>query len=194
MRLYKDKLNYKAPGGGGYAPHQDGYKGLGVPQYQSPDERGFIAYVCMVAVDASSPANGCPELGIEVWQKKEGWLFDQYMVNPGANDHRPNGDWEAMGPYTPVPMAKGDVLIYDNYMPHRSGTNSTEDWRRALFGIYYAEASAPGRDLRTEYYEREAEKRRKDGSSSIGGKANQFHTGTPVLLGPKAPRSTSIDM
>lgn len=75
MRLYKDKINYKAPGGGGYLAHQDYYHGLGVPPYRSADDRGFLAYVCMVAVDASDEANGCPELGWECWQRKEGWLF-----------------------------------------------------------------------------------------------------------------------
>ena len=62
--------------------------------------------------------------------------------------------FEDMGPFEPVPMAKGDVLIYDNFMPHRSGTNATDSWRRALFGIYYGEASTP-RDLRAEDYSKE---------------------------------------
>ena len=88
--------------------------------------------------------------------------------------------FEDMGPFEPVPMAKGDVLIYDNFMPHRSGTNATDSWRRALFGIYYGEASTP-RDLRAEYYSKEAQGRRKAGSAATGGHANGFHTGRPVL-------------
>ena len=176
VALYKDKINYKAPGGGGYAEHQDGYHGLGVQQYASPDDRGFITYVCMVAVDASTAANGCPELGWQCWQRKEGW---KYTKRNEAFHYEP------MGPYEAIEMGRGDVLIYDNFMPHRSGPNRTDDWRRALFGIYYGNESEP-RDLRTLYYEREAEGRRKGGSAKVNGKANQFHTGTPVHVAPAA--------
>ena len=95
------------------------------------------------------------------------------------DEGRPGLAFEDMGPFEPVPMAKGDVLIYDNFMPHRSGTNATDSWRRALFGIYYAEASTP-RDLRAEYYSKEAQGRRKAGSATVGGRANCFHTGRPV--------------
>ena len=106
----------------------------------------MIAYVCMIAVDASSRANGCPELGWRRWQQKEGWVDigapvdDDVPLHPqdvGARD-LPNGvdvgklDYELMGPYEPVEMGKGDVLIYDNYMPHRSGKNEAAEWRRAL--------------------------------------------------------------
>ena len=173
VALYKDKINYKAPGGGGYLPHQDGYRGLDVPQYESPSERGFIAYVCMVAVDAMTVANGCPEVGWECWQRKEGWLRKKDAVDPW--------EFQEMGPYQAVEMGKGDVLIYDNFMPHRSGTNTTDVWRRALFGIYYGNESEP-RDLRNLYYEKEAVGRRANGTQSTGGRANIFHTGTPVLI------------
>ena len=45
------------------------------------------------------------------------------------DEGRPGLAFEDMGPFEPVPMAKGDVLIYDNFMPHRSGTNATDSWR-----------------------------------------------------------------
>ena len=139
----------------------------------------------MVAIDASHEANGCPELGWRRWQKKEGWIPVATVQGSGDGDCAGGADrqfdWEAMGPYDALPMERGDVLIYDNYMPHRSGKNTTADWRRALFGIYYAEGSAPGRDLRQEYYQREAEGRRKAGSVMVNGKANQFHMGEAVL-------------
>ena len=74
VSLYKDKLNYKFPGGGGYVPHQDGYDGLGVPQYVSPAQRGFIAYVAMIAVDDTTLSNGCAQVAPATWARKEGWL------------------------------------------------------------------------------------------------------------------------
>ena len=49
------------------------------------------------------------------------------------------------------------------------------------FAMSYGCESTP-RDLRAEYYEREATNRRKSGSAKTGGRANAFHTGTPVLI------------
>ena len=50
--LYKEKVNYKLPGGAGYAPHQD------APAYPFID-----AHVsCMVAVDDATLENGCLEV------------------------------------------------------------------------------------------------------------------------------------
>ena len=50
--LYKEKINYKLPGGAGYAPHQD------APAYRFVDTH----VSCMVAIDDASAANG----GLEV--------------------------------------------------------------------------------------------------------------------------------
>ena len=50
VSIYKEKINYKLPGGGGYKAHQDGYRGLGVPQ--GPYE--FMAYGAC-ALTATAP-------------------------------------------------------------------------------------------------------------------------------------------
>ena len=55
MTLFKDKINYKPPGGAGYAAHQDGYSH---PRDGSP----MPSYVVMVAVDNFSLASGAPQL------------------------------------------------------------------------------------------------------------------------------------
>ena len=50
--LYKEKVNYKLPGGAGYAPHQD------APAYP------FVAkhVSCLVAIDDAGIDNGCLEV------------------------------------------------------------------------------------------------------------------------------------
>ena len=50
--LFKEKINYKLPGGGGYKAHQDGYRGLGVPQ--GPYE--FMAYGACALTATARPA------------------------------------------------------------------------------------------------------------------------------------------
>lgn len=50
--LYKEKINYKLVGGAGFLPHQD------APAY--PFIKTSIS--CLIAVDASTIANGCLEV------------------------------------------------------------------------------------------------------------------------------------
>ena len=80
VSLYKDKLNYKFPGGGGYVPHQDGYRGLGVPRYVSPAQRGFIAYVAMI--DATTLSNGCAQVAPATLARKEGSVSYTHLTLP----------------------------------------------------------------------------------------------------------------
>lgn len=50
--LYKEKINYKLPGGAGYAPHQD------APAYPFVNQH----VSCMLAIDDSTVDNGCLEV------------------------------------------------------------------------------------------------------------------------------------
>ena len=47
--LYKEKVNYKHPGGAGFAPHQ------GAPAYRFVDHH----VSCMVPLDPATEASGC---------------------------------------------------------------------------------------------------------------------------------------
>jgi hypothetical protein len=49
--LYKEKINYKYPGGGGYAPHQD------APAYEFVTFH--ITWKHLISVDAATPESGC---------------------------------------------------------------------------------------------------------------------------------------
>ena len=177
VALYKDKLNYKHAGGGGYIGHQDNYHDLPeVPKYKSPEDRGFITYVCMIAVDDATIENGCAAVAPETWARKEGWLKRKVT---DTNGNCAEEDYDHMGPFTPVELESGDMLIYDNYMPHMSRPNRSSTKRRALFGIYYGCESMP-MDLRERYYAQEAANRR---NVEIGdGKANAEHSGIPVKV------------
>ena len=101
--LYKEKLNYKLAGGGGYKAHQDGYSNFGnhVPY-------SFMTQVCMIALDDMTKENGCPELAPATWKKKQGWLSKRDGVSIG---YPPD---EELGPWVPVELKRGQVLVYDN--------------------------------------------------------------------------------
>jgi len=127
--LYKEKINYKLPGGAGYAPHQD-----------APAYRFVETHVsCMVAVDDSTTANGCLEV---VSGHHDGLL--------GADDRGCiRADIVAALVWTPLEARAGDTLWFHSRTPHRSGPNRSSAPRRALYPTYNARAEG---DLRAAYY------------------------------------------
>ena len=129
--LFKDKINFKLPGGDGFKPHQD-------------QQAGWTTYAdlfitAMVSIDATTAENGCLELcaghhtrgliGHE-WEP----LTDEDMRRLGAR---------------PVPTRPGDAVFFDSYTPHASAPNLTAERRRVLY-ITYNRRSAG--DHRARYY------------------------------------------
>ncbi|WP_156607391.1 phytanoyl-CoA dioxygenase family protein [Dietzia sp. DQ12-45-1b] len=127
--LYKEKINYKAPGGSGFAAHQD------APAY--PYVSNTIA--CMIAVDDSTLDNGC----LEVARRKHAAQLPtdtRGCVEPAVAQTL---EWE------PLPVAAGSLVFFHCYVPHRSGPNSSDSTRRAIYLTYNGESD--GR-LRESYY------------------------------------------
>jgi hypothetical protein len=132
--LYKEKINYKLPGGAGYSPHQD------APAY--PFVQTHVS--CMVAVDDALVGNGC----LEVVSGMHHELLPTDAVGCIRDDVVASLVW------APVEVRAGDTLWFHSRTPHRSGPNLGSTPRRALYPTYNALAEG---DLRTAYY---AEKQR----------------------------------
>jgi ectoine hydroxylase-related dioxygenase (phytanoyl-CoA dioxygenase family) len=127
--LYKEKINYKPPGGAGYAPHQD-----------APAYRFVETHVsCMVAVDDADDDNGC----LEVVSRSHHELL------PTASDGCLRADLAATLDWVSVPVRAGQTLWFHSRTPHRSGSNRSAVPRRALYPTYNAAAEG---DLRDDYY------------------------------------------
>jgi hypothetical protein len=127
--LYKEKINYKLPGGAGYAPHQD------APAYRFVD----LHVSCMVAVDDALVGNGC----LEVVSGRHHELLptdDTGCIRP---------DVAAAMDWAPVEVRAGETLWFHSRTPHRSGPNLGATPRRALYPTYNARAEG---DLRAAYY------------------------------------------
>lgn len=112
LLLFKDKINYKLPGGGAFKAHQDSAAGW---------EKYLPWFVSVgIFVDPSTKENGCLEVATGC--HKKGLL--------GAV-------WEPIEhldlPYSPVECQPGDIIIFDSYVPHRSADNHSAKQRRALF-------------------------------------------------------------
>ena len=127
--LYKEKINYKHPGGGGYAAHQDA---RGYPNVTR-------TITCLLAVDDATPKNGCLELAAG---------YHTALLPSDAEACVP-AELAATLAWTPVPLAAGDLLWFHCLAPHRSGPNRSATPRRGLYLTYNALAEG---DLRAAYY------------------------------------------
>jgi ectoine hydroxylase-related dioxygenase (phytanoyl-CoA dioxygenase family) len=129
--LFKEKINFKMPGGAGFKAHQD-------------QQAGWSTYAplfitALVGIDASTIENGCLEVA-PGWHKQgllgEEWkpLDDKRIAEVGLK---------------PVPTNPGDVLLFDSYVPHASAENMTGAARRILYLTYNRLSDG---DQRERYY------------------------------------------
>ena len=116
--LYKEKVNYKAPGGAGYSAHQD------APAYPLIDTH----VSAMIAVDAADETNGCLEVVSGV--HRERLPMDERGCLTAATIA--GFTWE------PLPVPAGATLWFHSLTPHRSGPNPSSRPRRALYPTYNA--------------------------------------------------------
>lgn len=129
--LYKDKINFKYPGGDGFKPHQDQQAGWG--RYADY----FIT--ALVSIDEATVENGCLEL--VAGKHKDGLIGEEWK--PISED-----EWKDMG-IRPYPTEPGDVVYFDSFAPHGSGPNLTDQQRRVLYVTYNAASKG---DHRAQYY------------------------------------------
>lgn len=135
--IFKEKINFKHPGGGGFRGHQD------APAFGMFGQTYHIS--AMISIDDTTTENGCLEMvygshrsGL-LEAREDGTLSD-------ASIHRLI--------WTPCPTKAGDVVLFGSHLAHRSGPNPTTGPRRAAY-ITYNPASEG--DHRQAYFE---EKRR----------------------------------
>ena len=116
--LFKDKINFKLSGGGGFAPHQDIQPGW--------DEYAPYFLSVLVTIDDSTIENGCLELA--AGHHTRGLIGRKWKPLEGD---------ELKGvTFTPAPMRPGDVAFFDCFVPHQSKPNLTKVQRRNLYLTY----------------------------------------------------------
>ena len=130
---FKDKLNFKQPGGAGFRPHQDAVAYPGVDRVVS----------LLVAVDECSRDSGCIWLAAGVDQVLP--VDDRGVVRADVCDTL---TWRA------AELAPGDAVCIDGFAPHYSDENRTAAARRVLVASYTTASSGYSR---AHYYDRRAE-------------------------------------
>jgi hypothetical protein len=129
--LFKDKVNFKLPGGGGFEPHQDVQAGW--------DVYAKVFLTAMVSIDETTVENGCLELAE--------WGHRREMI---GQMWKPLTAEETKGiSYRPLPTQPGDTVFFDSFLPHRSEPNPTGSARRVLYITYNLLAEG---DQRARYY------------------------------------------
>ena len=129
--LYKEKINYKYPGGGGYAAHQDALA------YEFVD----FHITSLISVDPATPESGC--LYFTPGRHQEGFiaLDEKGCVSP---------ETAASMAWIAVPTAPGDILLFGSYIPHKSPANRSNEPRRIIYLTYNAKSQG---DWREKYYD-----------------------------------------
>lgn len=129
--LFKDKINFKLPGGDGFKEHQDVQAGW--------NEFADLHVTAMVAIDETNEQNGSLEILPGMHDK--GILGKMWVpLVDEDTGHRP---------YVAVHCQPGDTVFFDSFVPHRSAPNCTDTARRVLY-VTYNKASAG--DSREKYY------------------------------------------
>ncbi len=143
--LFKEKINFKLPGGGGFEPHQDIQPGW--------DDYAPYFLSVLVTIDDSTVENGCLELS--AGHHTKGLLGEKWK--PLTPEQLKDVKFEA------YPMSPGDVAFFDCFVPHQSKPNLTARQRRNLYLTYNRRSDGDHRekyfsDKRKNYppdYERE---------------------------------------
>ena len=128
--LFKEKINFKMPGGDGFRPHQDSQAGW--------DAYADFFVSVMVTIDEATEENGC------------------LRVVPGHHKCGLFTSWETLTDkelegmeFVACPTKPGDIVIFDNYTPHSSEPNTSDRIRRAYYATY--NRLSAGRHMDTYY-------------------------------------------
>jgi 2-aminoethylphosphonate dioxygenase len=134
--MFKEKINFKLPGGDGFKPHQDQQAGW--------SRWASLFITALIAIDDASEANGCLEIAFG--QHRRGLLGPEWRPLEA-------GDMKGFK-LERLPTAPGDVVFFDSYVPHGSQPNLSAQPRRVLYVTYNRLREG---DHRARYF---AEKRR----------------------------------
>lgn len=114
LRLFKDKINFKFPGGAGFLPHQD------TPAYRPYGDWHVSVLVPLTTFNAS---NGTLEFAP---------LCEEMPMERLATLD-----------YTRMEACQGDMVVFEGLVPHRSGPNTSGDARIGLYLTFVNDREDP---------------------------------------------------
>lgn len=146
--LYKDRINFKFPGGGPHSAHQDGVA------YEKGGQTAFDTtkppYISiLIGIDDASIENGCLEV-VPNWSMDNSQVLEMEQPDPDRPSFsKINSKVEKALGWKPLETKSGDVLFFTERLPHRSASNLSQQKRAILYGVYNPAAEG---DKRAAYY------------------------------------------
>lgn len=131
--LFKDKINFKQYGGGGFRPHQD--------KTTKWDKFCSMFISAMITLTESTVENGCLEVAPGV--HKRGWI----TKNPDSGLLSEEETKEMN--FVEIPTKPGDVIFFDAFTPHKSKSNYSKEQRVNVYLTYNKKNEG---DYRSEYF------------------------------------------
>ena len=118
VSLFKDKINWKLPGGGAFKPHQD------FDAWSDFPPKYYVT--CAILVDNCTKENGCLEM-------VAGKHTDGVLKN---NNGEINQDIVNSMDWLSILGNSRDLVLFDSFVPHRSGLNESNNSRRVCYFTY----------------------------------------------------------
>ena len=153
-RLFKDKLNFKYPGGNGYKPHIDGHflwsdknnrKKFGWKEYSDK----FVSVV--IPLENVEIKNGCIYLSRKECTNKLGKNFSQILNKVEIFTPNIKKKYLKHFKFFPVQMKVGDILFFDWKCAHYSKKNLSKK-SRMIFYATYCDSKNKTKNIRKKYY------------------------------------------
>ena len=116
--IFKDKINFKNPGGAGFKPHQDAIS-------RWDDYTSYFMNV-LICTDKGTIENGCLEVAAGFHNK--GFLGPYDAPIPDEYLKEMN--------FVPLEHTLGDVVFFDGFTPHQSKENKSNDPRTNVYLTY----------------------------------------------------------
>ncbi len=131
--FFKDKINFKNPGGAGFKPHQDAISRW--------DDYASDFMNVLICTDKGTIENGCLEVASGYHNKGFLGPYDTPI---------PDEDVKKMK-FVPLEHSLGDVVFFDGYTPHQSKENKTNEPRT---NVYFTYNKLSDGDQRQKYFSR----------------------------------------
>ena len=152
--FFKEKINFKKVGGGGFKPHQDQ-----ISRWETYAKHFINVLVC---TDESTIENGCLEVAPGF--HKMGLL--------GPVDEPIPKKWLEKMEFISFPSSLGDVIFFDGFTPHQSKDNKSQNARSNVYLTYNRLSEGDNRDA---YFTRKRKELPPDNERKIDFKDSPLH-------------------
>ena len=158
--LFKEKINFKLPGGGAFKHHQDH------PAWDDFPSKDYINIA--IPIDEMTEENGTLKFASGMGRNRE--IYHNSETNKIDQKNIDIWEWKSVYPKL------GDLLIFDSYIPHFSENNNSNHPRRVYFFTYNKSGDGNYREdyfkTKREKFPPDIEKEKGKDYTLLGGKYN----------------------